>query len=253
MLLPWSHDTGPLARRSWLTLALISACVVAFLAAGHDPAVAQFERTADEAHAYWQAHPYLEPGDLLAAHYGDDGAAARAEFRASLAAGDVPIPASVLDAEQDELDRLTIAASHALEQHVWYRYGLIPTAPRLEGLFGHLFLHGSWGHLLGNLLFLFLMAPFPGRPLGSHGLRSLLPLGGRRGGRRLCPAEPPCRRPPDRCVGRHRRRDGRVPGRVRHRSNPLRVLAGLLLGHLRGAGPGCSCPSGSCTSSRRRG
>ncbi|MAE95043.1 MAG: hypothetical protein CL910_10315 [Deltaproteobacteria bacterium] len=160
MLLPWSHDTGPLTRRPWLTLLLIAVCVVTLVSSQFDPAVQQFERAAESAHEYWAAHPYLEPGELLADHFGDEGATARKEFRASLAAGEVPIPVHVVDAEQARLDELSTTAEAALERHVWRRYGLVPAAPRVRGLFGHLFLHGGWGHLLGNLLFLFLTAPF---------------------------------------------------------------------------------------------
>lgn len=160
MLLPWSHDSGPLKRRPWLTLVLIAACVAALVASQLDPAVQQFEAAAETAHEYWSAHPYLEPGRLLARHFGDQGASMREEFRASLMAGELPIPVHVVDDEQDRLDELSIAAEAAFERHVWYRYGLIPAAPRVRGLFGHLFLHSGWGHLLGNLLFLFLAAPF---------------------------------------------------------------------------------------------
>ncbi len=160
MLLPWSHESTELRRRPWITVALISACVVVLVGSELDPAVQQFEKALGEAHAFWQSHPYLEPGELLATHFGDDGARAREEFRADLAAGDVPIPASAVEAEQVELDALAADADAALKRHVWYRFGLVPTAPRLAGVFGHMFLHAGWVHLLGNLLFLFLTGPF---------------------------------------------------------------------------------------------
>lgn len=160
MLLPWSHESTELRRRPWVTLALITVCVVVLVASEQDPAVQQFERTLAEAHDYWQSHPYLEPGELLADHFGDDGARAREEFRADLAAGRVPIPAAAIEAEQRELDALASDANAALERHVWYRFGLVPAAPRLAGVFGHMFLHAGWVHLLANLLFLLLTGPF---------------------------------------------------------------------------------------------
>ncbi len=160
MLLPWGHENGPLDRRPWVTLALITACVVIVVLTEFDPAVKRFERAMEEAHSYWSAHPYLEPGDLLADHYGDAGAEARRDFQASLAAGEVPIPQHAVEAEQANLDELSGQAESVLERHVWYRFGLIPSAPRIEGVFGHLFLHGGWAHLIGNLLFLLLTGPF---------------------------------------------------------------------------------------------
>lgn len=160
MLLPWGHESSELRRRPWVTLALIAVCVVVLVGSERDPAVQQFERTLAVAHDYWQSHPYLEPGELLAAHFGDEGAQARQEFRADLTAGRVPIPVAAVDAEQRELDALASNADTALKRHVWYRFGLVPTAPRLAGVFGHMFLHVGWAHLLGNLLFLFLTGPF---------------------------------------------------------------------------------------------
>ncbi|MBW2394758.1 MAG: rhomboid family intramembrane serine protease [Deltaproteobacteria bacterium] len=160
MLLPWSHESTELRRRPWITLALIAVCVVVLVGSQSDPAVQQFERTLGKAHDFWQSHPYLEPGQLLAAHFGDDGADARKEFRADLTAGRVPIPVSAVEAEQRDLDVLTAHAEAALERHVWYRFGLVPTAIRWQGVLGHMFLHAGWAHLLGNLLFLFLTGPF---------------------------------------------------------------------------------------------
>lgn len=160
MLLPWGHENGPLERRPWVTLALIAVCIGTLVSTRFDPAVQQFGAKIDEAYAYWSAHPYLEPGDLLAGHYGDEGAEARAEFQAAIASGEVPIPKAALAAEQERLEGLTADASAAMEQHVWVRFGLVPSAPRLEGLFGHLFLHAGWAHLIGNLLFLLLTGPF---------------------------------------------------------------------------------------------
>ncbi|MCP5055962.1 MAG: rhomboid family intramembrane serine protease [bacterium] len=160
MLLPWSHESTELRRRPWITLTLIAICVVVLVGSQSDPAVQQFDRTLGEAHDFWQSHPYLEPGELLASHFGDDGADARMEFRADLKAGRVPIPVSAVEAEQRDLDVLTAHAEAALERHVWYRFGLVPTAIRWQGVLGHMFLHAGWAHLLGNLLFLFLTGPF---------------------------------------------------------------------------------------------
>lgn len=39
-----------------------------------------------------------------------------------------------------------------------FRFGFIPARFSIEGLFGAMFLHGSFDHLLGNMLFLFILA-----------------------------------------------------------------------------------------------
>ena len=43
-----------------------------------------------------------------------------------------------------------------LDRVVSLGYGLVPSAPRLESLVLNMFLHASWAHLLGNMVFLFL-------------------------------------------------------------------------------------------------
>lgn len=49
---------------------------------------------------------------------------------------------------------------------VW-RHGLVPAQLSLSGVVSHQFLHGSWGHLLGNMLFLFLFGFTVERALGG--------------------------------------------------------------------------------------
>ena len=44
-----------------------------------------------------------------------------------------------------------------MDQVVSWHYGLRPAAPRLETWFSHMFLHGGIGHLLGNMIFLWLI------------------------------------------------------------------------------------------------
>lgn len=44
-----------------------------------------------------------------------------------------------------------------LEHSIIHNYSLRPAQPTLGSLFGHMFLHGSTGHLLGNMIFLFIV------------------------------------------------------------------------------------------------
>ncbi|MDH5325062.1 MAG: rhomboid family intramembrane serine protease [Gammaproteobacteria bacterium] len=44
-----------------------------------------------------------------------------------------------------------------LQKVVWKNYGLVPSQPTATTLFSHMFLHGDFGHLLGNMLFLFVL------------------------------------------------------------------------------------------------
>ena len=44
-----------------------------------------------------------------------------------------------------------------LQQATWYSYGLKPNEPTTVTFFTNMFLHGGWGHLIGNMVFLFIM------------------------------------------------------------------------------------------------
>ena len=59
-----------------------------------------------------------------------------------------------------------------------FAYGLTPAEPSVSGLFGHMFLHGSWDHLIGNMLFLLLFGLSVELALGGLWFLSLYLLGG---------------------------------------------------------------------------
>ncbi len=46
-----------------------------------------------------------------------------------------------------------------VSQNIADKFGIVPHSPSLLTLLTHLFLHGSWGHLFFNMLFLLLFAP----------------------------------------------------------------------------------------------
>lgn len=59
-----------------------------------------------------------------------------------------------------------------------FALGLTPAEPHLAGLFGHMFLHGSWDHLIGNMVFLLLFGLSVELALGAAWFFSLYLLGG---------------------------------------------------------------------------
>ncbi|MFA0812290.1 rhomboid family intramembrane serine protease [Microbulbifer epialgicus] len=56
--------------------------------------------------------------------------------------------------------------------------GLTPAEPKLAGMFGHMFLHGSWDHLIGNMVFLLLFGLSVELALGGLWFVALYLLGG---------------------------------------------------------------------------
>jgi len=56
--------------------------------------------------------------------------------------------------------------------------GLTPAEPSIAGMFGHMFLHGSWDHLIGNMVFLLLFGLSVELALGGFWFIGLYLLGG---------------------------------------------------------------------------
>jgi membrane associated rhomboid family serine protease len=165
MILPWSHDSKQLRRRPWVTYLLMGACVAVHLATsgmGTSGPLQQAEETLFEAWIYWHEHPYLDPPERVVDLFGglDEQTQAWLDEEFATEQGLVMVPAPVMEEEQAELDQMAARAEELLQDHAWFQYGLIASEPTARGAFGHLFLHGGWLHLLGNLWFLILAGPF---------------------------------------------------------------------------------------------
>jgi len=153
VIIPIGHEDGTVRRAPWVTLGLIAVCFLVQL--GVRFGGGDLERRLDEsfgaAFEYALAHPYLKvDAELVPA-----GDLAQLE-RSGRVAGSRGDPA----AEQAHLDQLTAAWRADLHRHPLWRGGLVPAEPRLTALFTHMFLHGGWLHLIGNMLVLYLAGPF---------------------------------------------------------------------------------------------
>ena len=163
MIIPLSHDSGEVRRQPWVTYGIILTCALVFLVTHvlNREASEKAEHLVGVAYEYWEAHPYLEAAPRLIEITGDPGSAVREQFYAIWdETGAPPVPTGSLEEEQQRFDELMEEAFAALEEHPWYRFGLIPSTPTATGLFTHMFLHGGWLHLIPNLLFLFLTGSF---------------------------------------------------------------------------------------------
>lgn len=164
LILPIGHEHTAVRRLPWVTFGVMGLCVVAHLLTLVSPAgverVANRERVALR---YYFEHPYLElDARLKGYHYlamrqqAPDGARP-------------PTDPERLRGEQEALDRLTAAVFEAVDEMPYFRWGLIPSRVQPYAVVTHMFMHGGWMHLLGNLFILYLVGPFIedvwGRPL----------------------------------------------------------------------------------------
>jgi membrane associated rhomboid family serine protease len=177
ILLPIGHEESTVRRLPVVTFGIMALCIVAFLLSGRgnlvsDDDIELAEKSTEVFEFYWE-HPYLELDDEFERLvYGEPDAVEREFAEVAEEFGemvrDSHAPSNV-DEEQTELDRLTDAVLESRNEHSFFRWGLIPADFSFVGLVTHMFMHGGWLHLIGNLLILYLAGPFIedvwGRPL----------------------------------------------------------------------------------------
>lgn len=164
MIVPFGHRGIKLRGLPWATLAIIALCVVSFVltsrSAGRSAAAADelFRRIAE----IWLAQPSLEVdpefADLLFGRLGVDDNQ-RGVFVESLLRQAERRPVGQVRSSQGELDELIGRFWAATRASPAYRFGVVPADLSPVDLVTYQFLHGGWGHLLGNLLFLYLTGP----------------------------------------------------------------------------------------------
>jgi membrane associated rhomboid family serine protease len=168
ILLPLGVEDHRVDRVPWVSLAIAGTCLAAYLAT----AVAGFRsdtetRPLEDLTGYWLAHPYLAPPDGLPPHH----LGPRFDRMLALQIERVPAPAAwQIAEEQAQLATLARAAMEARGGDPLLRFGLVPARGAAQiGWLTHMFLHAGLFHLLGNLLFFYLVGPLLedawGRPL----------------------------------------------------------------------------------------
>ena len=161
LLIPIGQEDSTVRRTPWVSFGIIALNFAVFvllsLAGGsedlvHERLQAFFRHLA--------AHPYLTPPPDLADRLGEGFGTALEEVRGEWRArGGEADPASTA-AEQERLEVLGREALEALRARPLERLGYVPAEPRPLAALTSLFVHGGWFHILGNMLFLFLSAPF---------------------------------------------------------------------------------------------
>jgi membrane associated rhomboid family serine protease len=174
VFIPIGLDQTTVRRLPWVSFALIAVNLAVFLAVSATVRDTEEEITkrGQEVMAYWALHPYLAfPTGMLPAGMPAserERITTIAEGMRSLS-GKAPASDEQRTKEQHELDRLVAQFRDALTYHPFKAWGLIPSNPRPIAFLTSMFMHASWLHLLGNMLFLYLSGPFVedayGRPL----------------------------------------------------------------------------------------
>lgn len=158
MLIPIGRDDAEVRRTPWISWTIIALNFVIFLAVAGASRNGQkeLEPKAVEALRYLVDHPYLEIPDALGALLPGQVVA---QFRQARAESRRPVPA-VVEREQEELDGLARSVVEIVEASPHFAWGYKPAKASVVTLFSSMFVHAGLLHLLGNMLFFFVSAPF---------------------------------------------------------------------------------------------
>lgn len=174
MLFPIGLDKDDLHRRPWVSYGIIALCVLVYLYQHH-----LSQNSIEDAMVEWLTYigerPYLKIAeedwqaiddtgvvnvdylrtlldDFIA--YAESGQAAEGEFMSA------PVDWQERQTQQRELEARIEDFIRAANADFTIQYALHGEDMNPVTIFSHLFLHGGFWHLFGNMLFLFVTAPF---------------------------------------------------------------------------------------------
>jgi len=159
MFIPLTHDRATVRSLPWVSFTIIGLCLAVFFYLRlESDAIDASARAYGEAFSFYVEHPYLTPDPQLVSPTGVE--------QVHRALGSEPPADAVPGLEQRRLDELTDAWRTSLETDPLWKLGMVPDDVRPLGAVAHIFTHAGWMHLLGNLLFFYLTAPFVEDRLG---------------------------------------------------------------------------------------
>jgi len=179
MILPIGHEESSVRRLPWVSFAVMALCILAFLVT--KPSSSAMDDGVDELWAaleYYFEHPYLELDPTLEDAIGASGPEGDVFFAAARESIPPPLDPSAVEAEQARLDELTEEALAGLGVESYKRWGLVPSDPAVHAFVTHVFMHGGWLHLIGNLFIFYLAAPFIEDVWGRPAFAGFFLLGG---------------------------------------------------------------------------
>lgn len=173
MIIPIGHEQTEVRRLPVVTVALVVACALVFCIHWRQQRELQgpLVETAEQLFDFFTEHPYLELDPEVASLL--FGTGSEAEYRASIerlrASYGRRVFGFQITENQPELDRLSGTLLELRAEMPARKWGLTPANPSAVQAFTHMFAHGGWLHMIGNVIFLFvvgyLLEDVWGRPL----------------------------------------------------------------------------------------
>lgn len=172
IVLPIGHESDRVRRLPWISFFIMAACLIVhiYVTIQINKQVKELESKGKELVNYYFEHPYLELDEetmkLLFGEQNKEQVEEMLEVYREAASRRIHL---MKEEEQEELDQLAKELKGTLDEVPYRKWGFIPAKKSFMGLLTHMFIHGGWFHLLGNLLFLYITGPFIedvwGRPI----------------------------------------------------------------------------------------
>jgi membrane associated rhomboid family serine protease len=163
MIIPIGTEIPSFRRLPWITLGIIVANLAAFLTVGLEGhrAAAQAATKLEAATELWRQHPYLDlPPEFMERAVGAERGKALAlaieGVQERLQPGDAPLRAE----QQRELNALVEGYLATRLIDPYRSWGLVTARVEPLAVLKSMFMHLSWLHLIGNLVWLWVTAPF---------------------------------------------------------------------------------------------
>jgi membrane associated rhomboid family serine protease len=162
MLIPIGQESDTVRRIPWVTIAIMGLCVIIYIF--NAGAISEFEeklfKIYNEIFDYYLSHPYLELDEELKKTFMITEEMEEIIRTMSVDKYNTAPGESEIEEEQTYLDNLVDELNFTKKHIPFYKFGFVPKKKTFVGLIGHMFLHAGWLHLLGNLLYLYLLGPF---------------------------------------------------------------------------------------------
>jgi len=168
MLIPTGVVENEVRRTPWVSIGLLALLVLVFLSGVRGGVTKKqareygqgLRRTVE----FWFQHPWLRApqglDDAVGGELFEKLSRAAAQGRAAAERRRLVPVSTVVASQQERLDALFDEARRILDDRPDRGLSFVPARPEAKTLLTHQFLHGGFWHLLGNVLFLLVTAPF---------------------------------------------------------------------------------------------
>ncbi|MGE5340848.1 MAG: rhomboid family intramembrane serine protease [Candidatus Omnitrophota bacterium] len=167
MLIPIGHEDSEVRRIPWVSIAIIALCIIIHVYVTKKLEKIEMRLTTGfmQYVQYFQQHPYLRIDDEMKKYFfpGMDERTVNtklSELQDQYKQGQGMPGEEEVEEQQQTLDSYGKEIIAMIKEVPHMKWGCIPAHKTFRTMISSMFLHGGWMHLIFNLLFLFLTAPF---------------------------------------------------------------------------------------------